>query len=155
MRGRTSCHLCGILIGALVVFPGVYIFGDRSLPFEYMHTFNRPDTARPGDSVATVFTITKVKRECQGEFDRVFIDSAGKIFYMGTFPTIYHYNADSGSTRTFTKEWRVPKGDAVAEDAAPGKGVYRSVPRFWCNPIQRAYPIEAPPLSVPLVVLPR
>lgn len=132
-----------------VVTPATFIFWDRSVPFENLHTFASPAIAHPGEKVNIVVTLMNVTRNCQGYVDRLIVDARGNIFYQGKFPLVYQY----GSTpdRHFIKTVDVP---TKAEGVAVGPALYRSIPTFWCNPVQRLWPIQGKPMEVAFTIVP-
>ena len=147
IHSTALCHLVAGTICTLLFF-GVTIFWDRSLPFAYLPAFAMPSTLHQGEGGTIRFRIGEVKKVCPGEFEQLFIDSEGMPFPLGTFPTVYqNYVGMVGEKRYFDKDWAVPL------KAAPGPGFYELRPRFWCNPMKRLDPVEAPVVRVMIFVL--
>jgi len=137
IHSTALCHVAASLVFA-IAFAGLTIGWDRTPPFDYLPAFSSPTILAPGQSATIRFRIGKVHKICSGEFERWFIDSEGTPFPLGTFQTVYqNYVGFSESKRYFDKDWTVPL------HAAAGPGIYESRPRFWCNPMQYLYPIEA------------
>jgi hypothetical protein len=144
------CAAIAVLICSTTLVPGILIFYDRALPFEYVDTAIMEKTARPGDTVHFRLTARRVKKECRGHVDRIFIDQANTTIPLKSSKAVYNRVENQGTSdlRIITVPFQIPEG------AAPGEGTYVSFPEFWCYPLQFLVPIQAPPLRAKIVVLP-
>ena len=141
--------MLALLFSAVFVVPPILIFGDRRPPFEYGHAYAKIELMHAGEVGTNVFTVKDARKNCQGEFNRFFTDSAGNRFFLGTFRTNYEHGLAASGGRSFEEDWRVPLG------AQSGPGLYETEPIFWCNWFQRAFPIRVEPVKIKIVVMPR
>lgn len=151
MLGRNFvCHLAAIAFCCVVVVPLCLVFGNRSLPFDYLEVSFVEKASRPGDFVQIRFLTGKISSSIDGEFDRIFYDGAGRPQFLGTFPTVYNKLTTVGEPQPFYKEFQIPA------NAAEGDALYITKPRFWHNEVQRwIYPIEAPPQKARIWIIRR
>lgn len=143
-----TCVVLAMLFSAVFVVPPIMIFSDRSLPFQYGHTYAKTDYLHAGQIGTNVFTVKDARKNCNGEFSRFFTDAKGNRFFLGTFRTSYQHGLSVSEGRSFTKDWIVPLG------AMPGPGLYEAEPRFWCNWIQGIYPIKADTVKIKVTIVP-
>lgn len=143
-----TCVVLAMLFSAVFVVPPIMIFGDRSLPFEYGHTYSKSEFLHAGETGTNVFTVKDARKNCNGEFKRFFTDAKGNRFYLGTYRTSYEHGLAVTDGRSFSKDWTVPLS------AQPGPGLYEAEPTFWCNWFQGAYPIAAATVKIKVTILP-
>lgn len=151
MLGRNVvCHLAAMTFCFVVVVPLVLIFGNRTLPFDYIEVSFVEKAARPGDYVQLRFLTGKVHSSISGEFDRIFYDGEGRAQFLGTFPTVYNKLTTVGGQQPFYKDFQIPV------NATEGDALYITRPRFWHNELQRwIYPIEATPQKASIWIIRR
>lgn len=131
------CLALAIAFTGFFVVPGILIFWDRTLPYEFIDARIMESTATPGQEVDVRYTIRNVTKECSGTVNRIFIDSSTRTFFLGESPTIYNLLVDkSDSIGVFDRQWKIPAS------AAPGPGLYVAYPKFWCYPLQWLYPVK-------------
>lgn len=131
------------------------IFWDRTPPITYLMPFAQPNEIRPGGDTRLAMRLDKVSRICHGRFTRSFIDSTGRRFPMGTYDTVYQYYVTKDDPTPVYYKWvRIPMTDADAREVHEGPGVYESLPEWWCNPVQRLYPIQGAPVRIAIKMLP-
>ena len=147
IRRETLCFVLAAIFTATVVVPGVLIFGNRSLPLEYLDANIVEKTVVPGERAHVRFTVNRVQKECRGRVERYFYDADGKAFFLGSTQTIYYRALQDRPRGTFERSWTVPT------EAALGEGIYVAFPEFWCNGVQRFYPISAPPQKARVTVV--
>lgn len=147
IRREAACAALSLIFASTVVVPGILIFFDRSLPFEYVDTAMVEKTALPGQRVHFRLTVRKVDKTCRGHVDRVFLDATGRVFPLRAEATAYQYFRTENGLRIVERSFTIP------DEAAPGEGTYASFPEFWCYPLQFLWPIKAPPLRAKLLVL--
>lgn len=151
------CHLAAATFCVAIVVPATMIFGDRSLPFDYVHAFMKPATVRAGQPAVAVFAISPVRKDCRGEFERWLIDAAGTPFHLGTFQVEYRHkqvivegppdkNGDRPVGSSFEKPWLSPR------KAAEGPAQYEARVKYWCNFFQRLFPIGHV-VKIPIFIL--
>lgn len=129
-----------------MVIPSILIFGNRSLPFQYIDANMIEASAAPGSSVHVRYTVTKVSKACSGSVQRYFFDATGRVFFLGETPAIYYRLMQDRTEGTFERSWVVPA------EAAPGEGVYVAYVEFWCNKVQALFPIKAPTQKARLII---
>lgn len=144
---ETLCFAIAAIFAMTVVVPGILIFWDRGAPLEFVDATVVGGSVLPGQRAETRFTVRQVTKECRGRVERFFYDSAGKGYFLGEGPTIYHRMLDGADHGAFSRGWTVPA------DAAPGKGTYIAYPEFWCQPLQFLWPIKAPPQKASVLVI--
>lgn len=149
LQREALCAALALIFTATVVIPGILIFWDRALPFEYVDATIVEKAASPGDRVHFRLTVRKVDKECRGRVDRVFVDSTGRVFPLNDQPTAYQFFPSRGDLRTIERAFRIP------EEAATGEAAYVSFPEFWCYPLQFLFPVKAPTLRAKVTVVPK
>ena len=144
------CHIAAMVFCVVVVVPLVLVFGNRTLPFDYIEVAFVEKAARPGEFVQIRFLTGTITSSINGEFDRIFYDGAGRPQFLGTFPTIYNKLTTVGEPQPFYKDFQIPA------NATEGDALYITKPRFWHNEVQRwLYPIEAPPQKARIWIIRR
>ena len=153
MMGRdATCIILAMLFSAVFIVPPILVYGDRSLPFEYVHVYPVNEYLHPGEQTHNVFVVTDVKKPAAGRYRRWFTDAAGHRTFLGVFEANYRQGLSESGQRTFNSPWTVPP----KELAVPGPGLYESEPEFWHNWLQGLlYPISPPlPVRVKVHILP-
>lgn len=141
------CAALALVFTFTVVIPSILIFGDRSLPFQYIDAAMVDQVAVPGQRVHVRYTVAKVSKDCSGTVQRYFFDGAGRVFFLGEAPAVYYRVVSDPVAGTFEMPWVVPL------EAAPGDGLYVAYVEFWCNKVQALFPIKAPPQKARVTVL--
>lgn len=136
IRRDWICHLAAAVFSLVVVVPLVMVFGDRTLPFDIGHVFFTPTVARPGDTLTLNYTLTRVAKDCDGEVHQLMFDGSGHVWDLGVTRALYSERTDREQIRTFHRDKKVPMG------FAPGPALYKARVFYWCNPLQRFYPLE-------------
>lgn len=134
-RRRLVCHLAAALFSVCVVIPAVLVFGNRALPFEIAHVFFKPEVAHAGDTIMLHYTLIGIEKECGGAVDQSMIDAVGNVFDTGTIPVLY-------SSRQGDAVRNLIRPKVIPQEAKPGPALYRAKVSYWCNPMQRLYPIS-------------
>lgn len=121
-----------IILAVLVigtVAPVTFMALDNKWPYEYHGGELHPDPAKPGDE-ASVFWRVKINRVCLGYISRQIIDSRGYVHTADPVPAL-------GNVATnFWVTFRLPSF------AAKGPATYRAHGTYWCNPLQRLFPLK-------------
>ncbi len=152
MSRDANCIILAMLFSAVFVVPPILVYGDRSLPFEYVHVYPAKIDLHPNEQTHNVFVVTDVKKPASGRYHRWFTDSKGHRTFLGTFQANYQQGLSESGKRTFNSPWQVPP----KELAYPGPGLYESYPEFWHNPLQgQVNPVTPPqPVRVKVNILP-
>lgn len=146
VESTALCHIVAFTVTMLLAFV-VAVNWNRAPPFDLLMPYATPAAVRAGESVTITFRLSDVKRDCEGDYTRWFVDSLGKRHAMGSFPTVYNrYVSAEGDARIYDKQITIPI------KAACGPGVYESFPRYWCNPAQMLFPIIGPPVRISINV---
>ena len=128
----------GVFVFTIVamVFFGMLL--DRGLPYERSAGEMIPPEARAGEQIFVRWTGEK-KRDCPGIVHRVFIDSAGTYHPVEFAGAVY---ARVGIGMPLLRPLTVPAKMAC------GPAQYIARTEFYCNPVQRLWPIvsNAPPV---------
>lgn len=140
-RGRQwACNVFLVVLCLLMGTAGATL-ANRGQPFEFVHTYIKPEIVQPGGSFTIYFIVRNITKNCPGIVHRTVIDAQGNVWPLRLSGTDY-YDSDSVAdrpTHTF------PHTFHLDERAAPGPAVYRSHAKFWCNPFQKyIWPIDGP-----------
>lgn len=155
MKRDWLCHAAAALFSVLVVVPAILVFGDRSLPFEFVHAYFKPATVHANEDMMLAYTIKDVTKECDGEVKQYMVDADGTIYPLGTIPTVYRDSGEKSSRLIFRRKHVPEYKPGTTTPFAPGPAVYRAYPRYWCNPLQKLYPVEPErPMEVKFFVVP-
>ena len=140
-RGRQwACNIALVLICLVGGLAGATL-ANRGQPFEFVHTYVKPEIVMPGSRFTVFFIVRNILKDCDGLIYRTVIDAKGNIWPLPVGEPDY-FDADADSSRpthTFAHTFMLD------ERAAPGPAVYRSHARFWSNWFQKyIWPIEGP-----------
>jgi hypothetical protein len=139
VRTRWMCHLSALLLCTFLFGPVVYMLADRDPPFAFIRGEIVPDNPSPGESISVIW-YANITRRCDGIVHRRIIDSHGVIFNFTSVPALYRYSPDIAK---FARTFPLPAG------IAQGWAEYAPDVFYWCNPLQKLWPIhgKAPALK--------
>lgn len=135
---RLACNVALMVITMIAGLAGATL-ANRGQPFEFVHTYIKPELAPPGGKFTIFFIARNITKNCPGTVRRAVVDSKGNIWPLQTTAADYFDNDDDPArpTHTFAHTFRLD------EAAAPGPAVYRSRAQFWCNIFQKyIWPID-------------
>lgn len=143
---RIIPHLSALAIAAMVSFPVVAVVGDRRAPFTFESGEMLTAMPRPGDTV-TVRWIGTFYRECEGVVHRSIVDSGNALHLLSPiFSVLSNVEVDPGKSYSWQRSFNLPLA------ITSGSARYKTAPEYWCNGLQKLWPIKVAVPDIQFVV---
>lgn len=131
VRRYMVCHISAWMVLPFVVGYPTYLLTDSVKPFDFVSGHITPGSVFAGDAVTITWDAPEIRRDCEGQVSRYFVDANGTLFQMEVVPTIYSTVREPDKDR-FARQMLTPVG------LAAGNAYYQSRIRYQCNWLQRA-----------------
>lgn len=129
IRREVICQWVAISIGMILVFPVLWMLGDRRPVVEVIDPKIMPDPVVPGAPMTLTWKVIE-HRSCEGSVQRSIVDSTGRKFTFQQDATVYHSAAEPRQLE-FYRELVAPLGLTPNSVAT-----YHAAVERWCNPLQ-------------------